>query len=239
MKRLLAFLFIPLPSFIKIPLMRLLFRYKIGSGVKIGLTFFCPGKCQLGDNTKIGHFNFISHMQDLRAGQNVIIGHLNIILGGSLIDIGDGAHIVRSNEINSILKPLALNETTPELIIGPRTIITVGHKIDFTDKITFGESVVFAGRFSNLWTHNRQQVGPISIGRNCYVGSGIQMVANTSVGEYCVVGLGAVITKKLTQSYKIVAGIPAKEIKDLDETSRVLVNYPTRPDLDPVPEHFQ
>lgn len=237
MKKIFAFFLIPFPSFLKIFVFKVFFRFKIGKGSRIGFSYFCPKHCELGHNVTIGHLNFISSMQKLNMGDNSKIGHLNILLGGRLIEIGEGSHIVRSNEINSILKPLAFSTPTPELIIGKRCIITVGHKIDFTDRVTFGESVVFAGRYSNIWTHNRQQVGPVSIGKNCYVGSGIQMVPNSCVGDFCVVGLGAVITKKLYGKYKIVAGIPAKEIKDLDESSRALVEFPSRPDLDTPSEH--
>lgn len=230
-KRYFSFFLIPFPSIFKVFVYRYFYRFKIGKNVKIGLSFFNPSMCEIGDRVKIGHFNFISKMKQLKCGNDVIIGHLNIILGGDLVDIGDGSHIVRSNEINSIINPLATGSPTPELILGERVIITVKHKIDFTDKVTFGSSVVFAGRNSNIWTHNRQMVGPVSIGRNCYVGSGIQMVANTSVGAYCVVGLGSIITKKLTKTHQLIGGIPAKEIADLSKDSYALTEFPTRPDL--------
>ena len=227
-----ALLLVPFPSFFKIWMYRIFFRYKIGKAVKIGLSAIVADECSIGDRTRIGHFNLFYRNQDLRIGSDVIVGFANKIFGGKLVNIGDKCHIFRFNEINSILDPLVLGDFDPCLELGEGSVITVNHKIDFTDKVTFGPSVVFAGRNSNIWTHNRQKTAPVSIGRNCYVGSNIQFVAGSSVGDYCVVALGSVITKQIAGEWKVVAGMPAKAIKDLDEDSKILVTYPTRPDLE-------
>ncbi len=232
----LALLLVPFPSFIKKAVYRLFFGYRFGRGVKIGLSAIVVGSCTIGARTRIGHFNIFYRTKDLRIGSDVIVGVGNRILGGDLVNIGDRCQIFRFNEINSILEPLALDHFEPVLEVGAGSVITVNHKIDFTDRVEFGENVVFAGRNSNIWTHNRQKAGPVSIGRNCYVGANVQFVANTSVGEYCVVGLGSVVTKKIEGDWSIVAGMPAKLVKPLDEDSKVLVTYPTRPDLEPVVE---
>jgi acetyltransferase-like isoleucine patch superfamily enzyme len=232
MRLIFALLLVPFPSFFKIWMYRLFFRYKIGKSVKIGLSAIIADKCTIGDRTRIGHFNLFYRNQDLRIGSDVIVGFANRIFGGAVVDIGNKCHIFRFNEINSILDPLVLGEFDPRLELGEGAVITVNHKIDFTDKVTFGPSVVFAGRNSNIWTHNRQKTAPVSIGRNCSVGSNVQFVAGSSVGEYCVVALGSVITKTIEGEWMIVAGMPAAAKKPLDEDSKVLVTYPTRPELE-------
>ena len=231
-----ALLLVPFPSFIKKAVYRLFFGYRFGRGVKIGLSAIAVDSCTIGERTRIGHFNIFYRTKDLRIGSDVIVGVGNRILGGDRVNIGDRCQIFRFNEINSILDPLSLDEFEPVLEVGAGSVITVNHKIDFTDRVEFGENVVFAGRNSNIWTHNRQKAGPVSIGRNCYVGANVQFVANTSVGDYCVVGLGSVVTKKIEGDWSIVAGMPATLVKPLDEDSKVLVTYPTRPDLEPVTE---
>lgn len=228
-----ALLLVPFPSLIKKATYRLLFGYHFGRGVKIGLSAIVADKCVIGEQTRIGHFNILYRTKDLRIGSRVIIGVGNRILGGDLVEIGDRCQIFRFNEINSILDPLVLGDCDPVLKVGAGSVITVNHKIDFTDRVEFGENVVFAGRNSNIWTHNRQKSGPVTIGRNCYVGANVQFIANTSVGEYCVIGLGSVITKRIDGDWAIVAGMPAKYVKPLDENNKVLVTYPTRPDLEP------
>lgn len=232
MKSFFALIVALLPSAAKKPIFRFFFGYRIGAGVRIGLSVIAVDQLEIGDNTRIGHFNVLARSKKMTLGRDVVIGHLNMILGGRNVQLGDGAMIVRGNEINSILKPLVRGVPNPELILGRRAIITAAHKIDFTDRVEFGDGVVFAGRLSNIWTHNRQDIGPVSIGAQCYVGSGVQMVPGSSVGPRCVVGLSSVITKTFTDTEMLIAGVPAKIIKPLDEDSLRLVDFPPRPDLD-------
>lgn len=232
MRTLLAVLILPLPSILKVLVMRHLMGFRIGRGVRIGFSLVMPQRAEIGDRVRIGHFNLIARMQNISLGNDSVIGLGNIILGGREVRLGDGATIGRLNEINSILNPLVRGVPDPVLILGRRTIVTAWHKIDFTDRVELGDSVVFAGRLSNIWTHNRQDIGPVSIGANCYVGSGIQMVPGSRVGASCVVGLGAVITRRFTEDFVLVAGVPARVVKPLDEAGRRLVEFPTRPDLE-------
>lgn len=232
MRTVLAVLIMPLPSFLKVLVMRHLMGFRVGRRVRIGFSLVLPGRAEIGDRVRIGHFNLIARMQTLTMGDDSIIGLGNIILGGREVRLGDGATIGRQNEINSILNPVARGVPDPVLILGRRAIVTASHKIDFTDRVELGDSSILAGRLSNIWTHNRQDVGSVLIGPNCYVGSGIQMVPGSGVGANCVVGLGAVITRRYADEFSLLAGVPARIVKPLDEAGRRLVTFPTRPDLD-------
>jgi acetyltransferase-like isoleucine patch superfamily enzyme len=232
LKKLVAFAVLPLPSFLKVLLLRLLCGYRIERGVRIGFSVVAAGHCRIGRKARIGHFNYIAECRSLDIGADARIGHFNILLGGRKVTIGEGAVIGRFNEINSILEPLVRGEPQPELDLGRHAVVTAWHKIDFTDKVTLGESAVLAGRLSNLWTHNRQDIAPVSIGAHCYVGSGIQMVPGSSIGARCVVGLGSVITRAFTEEGMLIAGVPAKVVKPLGEAALPLVTFPTRPDLE-------
>lgn len=232
LKQVLAFILIPFPSLIKIAVMRRVLGYTVGSGVRIGFSVVNAGACRIGDNVRIGHFNFISHMHQLDIGDDAIIGHCNILVGGTRVELGDGAMIGRFNEINSIINPLVRGTPDPRLTLGRRAVVTASHKIDFTDSVTLEDSVVLAGRLSNLWTHNRQDIAPVTIGSHCYIGSGIQMAPGSRVGPHCVVGMGSVITSGFEQDHVLIAGVPAKVIKPLDANGLRLVTFPTRPDLD-------
>jgi acetyltransferase-like isoleucine patch superfamily enzyme len=230
LKKIIHFLLVPMPSFAKVLAYRHLFGYSVGKSVKIGLSVVIAGKCRIDDGVRIGHLNFISHIGTLELGRDVRIGHGNILLGGDRVTLGEGAFIGRFNEINSIINPLNSNPANPVLDVGRNAVITAWHKIDYTDAVSIGDSAIIAGRQSCLWTHNRQQVAPVTVGANCYVGSGVQMVPGSEVGAHCVVGLGSVITKKLQAQYSLVAGVPARVVKPLDEDARVLVEFPTRPE---------
>jgi acetyltransferase-like isoleucine patch superfamily enzyme len=228
----LRFLLLPFPSAVKVAAYRHLFGYRIGSGVRIGLSVLACGACEIGDRTRIGHFNLFHRIGVVRMGSDVVVGHFNLVIGGDEVRIGDRALIGRFNEINSILDPVNSNPSDPRLLIGNGAVVTAWHKIDYTDRVEIDDNAILAGRLSSLWTHNRQQTKPVRIGRNCYVGSGIQMVPGASVGDCCVIGLGSVITKPLDAEWSLVAGVPAKVIKPLDAESRAMVEFTTRPDLD-------
>ena len=220
-----------LPSFLKRPCYRWFFGYKIGRRVRVGLSIIDAGRCEIGDETTFGHFNVVIGVADLSIGDHVRIGHLNIIRGGDEVRIGRYSEIMRLNEINSIPDPEVVNPVDPKLSIGPGTIITTGHKIDFTDRVTIGRRAIIGGRNSSLWTHNRQRTQPVSIGDFAYVGSEVRLAPGASIPERSVVGIGSVIVGKIDAAGWLIGGVPAKPIKELSAEDRFLVERKTRPDL--------
>ncbi len=220
-----------LPLFLKRPCYRLFFGYKIGKGVKIGITLLDAKDCTIDDNVTIGHLNVFIGIKKLSIGDHSRIGHLNIIRGGDEVKLGRYTEILRLNEINAIPNPIAVNEVDSRFILGDGSIVTTSHKIDFTDRVEFGKRVILGGRNSSLWTHNRQMTKPIIIGDYSYIGSEIRIVPGGEIPPKCIVGIGAVITKKFEDEYKLIAGVPAKAVKDLDEDGKFLTEFKTRPDL--------
>src|SRR5438552_5655086 len=220
-----------LPSFLKRPCYRLFFGYKIGPRVHVGLSIIDAARCEIGADTSLGHFNVIIGVTSLRMGDHVRIGHLNIIRGGDEVRIGRYSDIMRLNEINSIPDPDVVNPVDPKFIVGAGTIITAGHKIDFTDRVEIGRRAILGGRNSSLWTHNRQRTRPIKIGSFTYVGSEIRIAPGGSIPSRCIVGIGSVITGELTGEEQLIAGVPAKAIKELSDEDKVLMERKTRIDL--------
>lgn len=224
-------LFAPLPSFLKRSLYRWFFRYKIGKGVRIGISIIDAGECSIEDNVSIGHFNIVTRVEKLTIHDHARIGHLNIIRGGSEVSLGRYSEIIRLNEINSIPDPDVVNEIDPRFLLGDGSIITTGHKIDFTDRVEIGRRVILGGRNSSLWTHNRQRTRPITIGEKAYIGSEIRMAPGSAIPARSIVGIGSVITASLVEEGKLIAGVPAKTIKDLSSEDEFLIERKTRPDL--------
>jgi acetyltransferase-like isoleucine patch superfamily enzyme len=223
--------FAVLPSFCKRPLYRLFFGYRIGRRVRIGVSIIDAGKVDIGDDVSIGHLNIITRVADLTIKDHSRIGQLNIIRGGSKVSLGRYSEIMRLNEINSIPEPDSVNELDPQFLLGDGSIVTTGHKIDFTDKVELGRRVILGGRNSSLWTHNRQRTLPITIGDLVYLGSEIRMAPGSSIGSRCIVGIGAVITGELVAEGKLIGGVPGKVIKDLSDEDHFLVERKTRPDM--------
>ena len=52
----------------------------------------------------------------------------------------------------------------------------------------------------------------VSIGEDCWVGSGVTILDGVRIGNHCIIGAGAVVTKDIPD-YAIVGGVPAKIIK--------------------------
>ncbi len=220
-----------LPSFLKRPSYRLFFGYRIGKRVRIGVSLIDAKHCEIGDDTSIGNLNAILGVQKLIIGDHVRIGHLNVIRGGDEVSIGRYAEIMRMNEINSIPEPDVVNPTDPRFVLGNGSIITAGHKIDFTDRVTIGRRSILGGRNSSLWTHNRQRTRPIDIGSFAYIGSEIRIAPGGSVPSKCIVGIGSVITSELTGEGQLIVGLPAKPVRELNEEDSFLIERKTRKDL--------
>jgi len=220
-----------LPSFLKRPVYRLFFGYKIGKRVTIGLSIIDARECRIDDDVRIGHFNVIIGVKKLVIGDHVRIGYLNILRGGDEIALGRYAEIIRMNEINSIPDPDVVNPIDPRFLLVDGSVITAGHKIDFTDRVVIGRRTILGGRNSSIWTHNRQRTLPIEIGSFAYVGSEIRIAPGGGLPSKCIVGIGSVITSQLTEEECLIAGVPAKSVKQLDPEDKFLIQRKTRNDL--------
>jgi acetyltransferase-like isoleucine patch superfamily enzyme len=219
------------PSFLKRPAYRLFFGYQIGKRVRVGLSIIDAKECRIDDDVKIGHLNVVIRVKRLEIGDHVKIGHLNLIRGGDEVHLGRYSEIIRMNEINSMPEPDVVNQIDPRFFLGDGSIITTGHKIDFTDRVTIGRRSILGGRNSSLWTHNRQRTRPIDIGSFAYIGSEIRIAPGGTLPSRCIVGIGSVITGELTAEGYLIAGVPAKPVKELTEEDRFLVERKTRVDL--------
>lgn len=221
----------PLPSFLMRPCYRLFFGYHIGKRVHFGVSIIDAAECYIADDVRMGHLNVIIGVKKLSMGDHVRIGHLNIIRGGEEVRLGRYSEIMRMNEINSIPEPDAVNPVEARFLLGAGSIVTTGHKIDFTDRVDIGRRTIIGGRNSSLWTHNRQRTRPITIGEFAYVGSEIRMAPGSAIPPRCIVGIGSVITSKIDAEEWLIAGVPAKPIKELSSEDRFLIERRTRPDL--------
>ena len=220
-----------LPSFLKRGCYRAFFGYKIGKRVKIGVSILDASICSIDDNTQIGHLNVVIGVERLTIGDHTKIGHLNIFRGGDEITLGRYCEIIRLNEINSIPDPLVVNPIDPRFILGNGSIVTTGHKIDFTDKVEIGTRTIIGGRNSSIWTHNRQRTRGVNIGSYAYIGSEIRVAPGGGLPSRCIVGIGTVITKPIETENCMIAGVPAKVVKMLSDDDLFLVEQKTRPDL--------
>jgi acetyltransferase-like isoleucine patch superfamily enzyme len=196
MSKLFALFLIPLPSRLKILLLRLA-GHDIHFTAYIGISFLDVRKFRLGANTYIGHGNIFSRLYSLK--------------------MSEGARINRWNRITS---PTGING---EMVLGERASIALRHYFDVCDRITIGNDTIIAGHRSTFFTHSKgidivDYSKPIMIGDWCYVGSNCCFVPGATVGSHCFVGMGAVVVGDLgSLDYALLGGNPARKIKDISK----------------------
>ena len=220
-----------LPGFLKRPVYRWCFGYRIGKNVRIGIAYLDCAQMEIGDDTRIGHGVVFWRCGRVRLGSHVVIGPLNLFRGGTRIELDDYAMVLRLNVINAIPDHDCTNEPDSSFLVGYGSVITAEHRIDFTGRVSIGRGSILGGRNSSIWTHNRREGRPVTIGDYAYVGSEIRMAPGASVPDYCIVGIGSVVTRPIDEPYSLIAGVPAKRVRELDDDDRELVFGKTRKDL--------
>ena len=138
LSNLLSVLIIFFPSFLKIPIYRLVFRYKIGRDVRIGLAWIKVGHLEIGDHVRIGHFTRIKGVPLVQVGNNVSIGVGNTFTS-TYEFTNERSQRERGNH--------------PALYIGRHVGIAMFHYFDVQDNVYIGEFTTIAGRGSVFFTH--------------------------------------------------------------------------------------
>jgi carbonic anhydrase/acetyltransferase-like protein (isoleucine patch superfamily) len=220
-----------LPSLLKRPLYRTLFGYRIGRHVRIGLALIDAREVELGDGTEIGHANAILRVGSLLTGPHAHIGFLNLIRGGTQVRLGSFSTVMRFNVLNAIPDHDCTTAPVSELDLGDGAIVVSGHRIDFTDHVRIGRNTIIGGRNSSLWTHNRQETAPISVGDFCYLGSEVRIAPGASLPRECILGMGAVLVGAVAEPRSLVAGVPARTVRPLTDNDLEHIRRKTRSDI--------
>ena len=219
-----------LPNLLKRPLYRAVFGYRIGRRVRIGFVLLDAQAVDLGEGTDIGHLNLILRVGELTMGRHAKVGCLNIIRGGERVSFGNYATVMRLNVLNAIPDHDCTTSPVSALELGDGAIVVSGHRIDFTDTVRIGKNVILGGRNSSLWTHNRQQTAPITIGDFCYLGSETRFAPGSRLAPECILALGSVLAGAIDEPRSLVGGVPARVIRGLTKEDLALIHRKTRED---------
>jgi acetyltransferase-like isoleucine patch superfamily enzyme len=219
-----------LPRSLKAWCYRAVYGYRIDPHARIGLALLDAERVEIEAGAYIGHLNLVTRVKALHAERGARVGSFNIIRGGERVHLGPHSLVMRLNVLNAIPDHDCTTEPVSVLEIGAGTVITQGHRIDFTDRVTLGKNVIIGGRNSSLWTHDRQETAPIEIGDYCYLGSEVRLAPGATLPSECVLGMGAVLTGKIEAGPSLVAGVPAKVVKPLDERDIARLRHKTRTD---------
>jgi acetyltransferase-like isoleucine patch superfamily enzyme len=194
-----------LPSSLITPLLRLL-GYKVGKKLRIGFSIISVKKLELGDGVKIGHLNLIIN-DEIILGNLSSVGYMNILKGPFSLILKNKASIGNKNYFTRGRKGISYGVS--ELVINYNSKVTVGHHLDLTKSIYFGENSILAGLGSQMWTHGYYHAdkgperiridGEIKIGDNVYIGSSCIFNPGVVVSNSIHLGGGSVISKSLVK----------------------------------------
>ena len=192
-----------LPCIVARLVVNLFHGYKIEKGAKIGFSLILCDEIILSSTSHIGHFNLIS-VRKLLLNEKNKIRHLNFIKGAIDLRMDNGAWI---NSQNKITGPLEYYKI-PMFWMKKNAVIIMKHLFDVTDDITLGEGCLFAGAFTQVWTHafhlgserNVRVDGSVSIGKKCYIGANSVICSGVSLADNVVIGANTTVSKSLSEA---------------------------------------
>lgn len=97
-------------------------------------------------------------------------------------------------------------------------LITIGDDTTVSFDCAFVTHDAATRVIRNLPGHNKETViyGPITIGKNCFIGCRTVILPNVKIGDNCIIGAGSVVNKDIP-SNTVAAGSPCKVICTLEE----------------------
>jgi acetyltransferase-like isoleucine patch superfamily enzyme len=224
-----------LVAFLPSPLKRLCYRYlfgfRLGRGVRIGVSVLDVDRATLGDGVCIGHGNVFTRVGDLWMGDHARVGFGNLLRGADRMRLGAYSEILRLNRINAIPDAECVGRPEPEFILGDGSVVTNEHRIDCTDRVEIGRFTVIAGRNSSFWTHARQATRSIRIGSFAYVGSEVRFAPGGAIPSWSILGLGSVVIDAIADEGCLIAGVPARGIRPLSDEDVAMITRKTRRDI--------
>lgn len=210
-KKILAIVVCFFPQAVKRFLWRRVFGFDIHPSAKIGFSLLIPDSLVMRQNAKIGHFNVIKGVGEVRLDCSAYIGNLNWISG------------FPKNMISGHFADQ--HARSPKLVIGEHSAITNRHLIDCTDTVSIGKFSTVAGFRSQILTHSisiaesRQRSGTVVIGDYTFVGTGSIILPGSSLPSFSVLGAGSMLNKNYTEEYKLYGGVPARPLININGDS--------------------
>lgn len=174
----------------------------VGSGLIIGrgVSIRHPGKISLGNRVAVDDYALLD-ASGLES-EGIFIHDEVIVSRNCMVQSKIGSTTIGSRTevgVNTIISSISKVEVGKFGLIGPHCLIGGGHyKTDRT-----GIPMMDMG-----WSSR----GPLVIGDDVWLGTGVVVLDGVRIGAGCVVGAGAVVTRDLPD-YAVAMGVPAKIVR--------------------------
>lgn len=125
-----------------------------------------------------------------------------------------------------------ISENDPIVKIGNNVLIGAYSSIGCSNKIIIEDDVMFAPHvhitdrnhsYENVnIAINKQPAnspGSVFIGKESWLGYGVQVMPNVKIGKHCVIAAGSIVTRNIPD-FSVAVGIPAKVIKKFNLESQ-------------------
>lgn len=207
MKLLLRLLIVLLPWPLRRRALNAWCGYQLAPGSHVGLAWVFPRRLVMARGARIGHLTVVKGLDLLEMGERSSIGRLNWI---SAFPTGTGSpHFAH------------LQSRRAELSLEEHSAITHRHIVDCTERVEIGKFSTLAGFRSQILTHSidldacRQDASPVRIGHYCFVGTACTILGGAVLPDHSVLGAHSLLNKAHTTSYRLYGGVPATALTEL------------------------
>ena len=174
-------------------------RVFVGKHVKIK----CKKKVSCGRGVTIGDYTYI----DALSKGGVVIGNN--------VSFGRNCQVECTGVLRELGESLIIEDGVG---IASNAFIAVRGKVHIGKNCIFGPNVrihsenhIFLNKQVPIRLQGASRKG-VTIGEDCWIGSGVTILDGVTIGKGCVIAAGAVVNKDF-EDYSIVGGVPAKLIK--------------------------
>lgn len=153
----------------------------------------------------------------LKKNPRVFLGSIKLGINDHFVLSQDLKKIVIGNSVSFRNYVHILVEKEATLEIGNNVFMNNFCSVNCLDSISIGENTLF-GENVKLYDHNHSYsnnpkfkishseftTAPITIGKNCWLGSNVTVLKGVSIGDNCIIGAGCTVFKNIPDNTTVV-----------------------------------